>query len=157
MSSARDSNCSPQPLNLQQLEKKEAAAMPVMSAALVHSPGEQEEEVATAVEVEEGADRGARPGGGGVSGSEGATGFFEHHGGGSCRHRPERPDRTAADAAGWRAAGTAGMGVTKRVGVLVVPTSPAVYLFRRLIGGCQSRSQQHYPPPFFFPHKDWCL
>lgn len=112
MSSASDSNWSPQPPNLQQLEKKEAAAMPVMSAALVHSPGEQEEE-ATAVEVEEkeeGADRGARPGGGGkgggVSGSEGAAGL-EHRGGGSrSRHRPGRTDRTAADAAGRRAGGT---------------------------------------------------
>lgn len=52
MSSASDSNWSPQPPNLQQLEKKEAAAMPVMSAALVHSPGEQEEEEEAAVEVE---------------------------------------------------------------------------------------------------------
>lgn len=39
MSSARDSNWRPQPPNLQELEKKEAAAMPVMFAPLVHSPG----------------------------------------------------------------------------------------------------------------------
>lgn len=39
MSSARDSNWSPQPPNLQELEKKEAAAMPVMLSALVHPPG----------------------------------------------------------------------------------------------------------------------
>lgn len=39
MSSARDSNWSPQPPNLQELEKNEAAAMPVMFTALVHSPG----------------------------------------------------------------------------------------------------------------------
>lgn len=31
MSSARDSNWSPQPPNLQELEKKEAAAMPVIA------------------------------------------------------------------------------------------------------------------------------
>lgn len=39
MSSARDSNWRPQPPNLQELEKKEAAAMPVMFSALVHPPG----------------------------------------------------------------------------------------------------------------------
>ncbi|TNN88108.1 Cyclic AMP-responsive element-binding protein 5 [Liparis tanakae] len=39
MSSARVSNWRPQPPNLQELEKKEAAAMPVMFSALVHSPG----------------------------------------------------------------------------------------------------------------------
>lgn len=39
MSSARDSNWSPQPPNLQELEKNEAAAMPVMFTVLVHSPG----------------------------------------------------------------------------------------------------------------------
>lgn len=41
MSSARDSNWSPQPPNLQELEKKEAAAMPVMFSRrlVVHSPG----------------------------------------------------------------------------------------------------------------------
>lgn len=39
MSSARDSNWRPQPPNLQELEKKEAAAMPVMLSALVHPPG----------------------------------------------------------------------------------------------------------------------
>lgn len=41
MSSARDSNWRPQPPNLQELEKKEAAAMPVMLSALVHPPGEE--------------------------------------------------------------------------------------------------------------------
>lgn len=41
MSSARDSNWSPQPPNLQELEKNEAAAMPVMFTALVHSPGRE--------------------------------------------------------------------------------------------------------------------
>lgn len=152
MSSASDSNWSPQPPNLQQLEKKEAAAMPVMSAALVHSPGEQEEEEAAAMveveEKEEGADRGARPGGGGegggVSGSEGAAGLEDR--GGSSRHRPRRPDRTAADAAGRRAGETVWVGV-RMGGGLVVATSPAVYLFGRMIGGCHSRLKLLY---FFF-------
>lgn len=39
MSSARDSNWRPQPPNLQELEKKEAAAMPVMLSAAGASTG----------------------------------------------------------------------------------------------------------------------
>lgn len=76
-----------------------------------------------------------------MSGSEGAAGL-EHRDGGSSgsRHRPGQPDRTAADAAGRRAGGTVGVGV-RTGGGLVVPTSPAVYLFGRMIGSCHSRSQ----------------
>lgn len=53
MSSARDSNWRPQPPNLQELEKKEAAAMPVMFSALVHPPGKERGPGAGEVNAEE--------------------------------------------------------------------------------------------------------
>lgn len=47
MSSARESKCSPQPPNLQALEKKEAAAIPLMvAAALVGWRNEEGKKVA---------------------------------------------------------------------------------------------------------------
>lgn len=93
MSSARDSNWRPQPPNLQELEKKDAAAMPVMLSALVHSPG-----------------------GGGFRGVGAVNEEAEASGPGWERGRARsgeadtgRPDRTAADAAG-RQAGQRGWG-----------------------------------------------
>lgn len=93
MSSARDSNWRPQPPNLQELEKKEAAAMPVMFSALVHSP--VEEGGSGAVNVEE-----AESSGSGWERRRARSGGAADTG---------RPDRTAADAAG-RQAGRWGLG-----------------------------------------------
>lgn len=96
MSSARDSNWRPQPPNLQEFEKKEAAAMPVMFSALVHSTGEGV----------------AGPGAGVVTEEEAeASGWrWERRrarGGGADTGQPDR--RTAADAAG-KQAGRWGLG-----------------------------------------------
>lgn len=87
MSSARDSNWRPQPPNLQELEKKDAAAMPVMLSALVHSPGGRGFRGVGVVNEEAeasgpGWERGRARSGGADTG---------------------RPDRTAEDAAGRQA------------------------------------------------------
>lgn len=90
MSSARDSNWRPQPPNLQEFEKKEAAAMPVMVP--VHSLGAE--------------GRGGGPGA--RVGERGGTGFGSgegvERGRARSRHRGGRPDgKTAAGAAGRQA------------------------------------------------------
>lgn len=88
MSSARDSNWRPQPPNLQELEKKEAAAMPVIFSALVHSPGRGGVGEPGVVNEE------AEAFGSGVGAGQGVR---------SAVQTPGRPDRTAADAAGRQA------------------------------------------------------
>lgn len=94
MSSARDSNWRPQPPNLQELEKKEAAAMPVMVSALVHSPGGGE-----------GArNRGGERGGRVVGFGEGAPQSAERR----SRHRVTRQDSGGRS---WEAGGTVGVGM----------------------------------------------
>lgn len=94
MSSARDSNWRPQPPNLQELEKKEAAAMPVMFSALVHTPGKEGGPGAGVVNEEE---------------AESSGSGWERRRARSGGADTGRPDRTAADAAG-RQAGRWGLG-----------------------------------------------
>lgn len=163
MSSASDSNWSPQPPNLQQLEKKEAAAMPVMSAALVHSPGEQqEEEAAAVVEVEVWRRRRRRRG---QTGKPGPVEAVEEAG---CRGPRVRvggwstaaaaaaaaadTDRAARQDSGGRSWEAGGGKVGVRMGGeggLVATTSPAVYLLGSVIGGCHLMNDLTLAATFF--------
>ena len=118
MSSARDSNWRPQPPNLQELEKKEAAAMPVMLPALVHPPGE-----------EAGGKRSVRVNGGGSAAERRAA-----------EQTPGQADSTAADAAGkqagrwgWGWAPAAWWPPTSRAEYLEAAESPAEILLKLTI------------------------